>query len=90
MMLSHLNYAVHAASSGEEAIECVQENHFMLVVLDMIMDPGMDGLDTFRQLLKIHPEQKAIILSGFSETDRVREAQKLGEGQYVFPSDTSK
>ena len=47
------------------------------------MDPGIDGLDTYRQILKLYPNQKAIIASGFSETKRVKEAQKLGAGQYV-------
>ena len=54
-----------------------------LVLLDMIMDPGIDGLDTYRQILKLHPKQKAIIAGGFSETQRAKEAQKLGAGQYV-------
>jgi DNA-binding NarL/FixJ family response regulator len=43
----------------------------------------MDGLDTYRKILETRPEQKAIIVSGFSESDRVREAQKLGAGAYV-------
>jgi DNA-binding NarL/FixJ family response regulator len=53
------------------------------MVLDMIMDPGMDGLDTYRSVLEIHPRQKAIIVSGFSESDRVITAQALGAGAYV-------
>jgi DNA-binding NtrC family response regulator len=47
------------------------------------MDPGMDGLDTYKQIIKLHPRQKAIIASGFSETDRVKEAQRLCAGAYV-------
>ena len=43
----------------------------------------MDGLDTYRNALKLHPKQKAIIVSGFSESDRVYEAQALGAGTYV-------
>jgi DNA-binding NarL/FixJ family response regulator len=49
----------------------------------MIMDPGMDGLDTYRSILEIHPKQKAVIVSGFSESDRVHAAQTLGAGAYV-------
>ena len=49
-----------------------------LIVLDMIMDPGMDGLETYRRILEIAPGQKAVIVSGYSETDRVKEAQRLG------------
>jgi DNA-binding NtrC family response regulator len=54
-----------------------------LLVLDMIMEPGMDGLDTYRKIIEYHPEQKAIIASGFSRTQRVRELQSLGAGRYV-------
>ncbi len=49
----------------------------------MIMEPGIDGLDTYKRILELNPEQKAIIASGFSETDRVKETQRLGAGQYI-------
>ena len=54
-----------------------------LVVLDMIMPPGIDGLETYKKLIARHPDQKAIIASGFSETKRVKKAQNLGAGRYV-------
>jgi PAS domain S-box-containing protein len=82
-ILTQLGYAVRTASSGEEAIEYVKRQGADIVILDMIMDPGIDGLDTYRAILKIHPRQKAIIVSGFSETDRVKEAIRLGAGAYV-------
>ena len=47
------------------------------------MDPGMDGLDTYKEILELHPGQKAVIASGFSETDRAREVKRLGAGEYV-------
>ena len=49
----------------------------------MIMEPGMDGLDTYRKILELRPGQKAIIASGYSETERVKEAQRLGAGTYL-------
>ena len=82
-MLKTLGYAVTAVSNGEEAVEYLQNNSVDLLILDMIMAPGMDGLDTYRQILKLHPGQKAIIASGYSETDRVKAAQVLGAGQYI-------
>jgi CheY-like chemotaxis protein len=82
-ILQKLNYNVTSVSSGEEAVTYLKEHHVDLMVLDMIMDPGMDGLDTYRSVLEIHPKQKAIIVSGFSETDRVSTAQKLGAGTYM-------
>lgn len=82
-ILRKLNYRVEGVSSGEEAIEYLKDHHVDLIILDMIMDPGIDGLDTFRGVLKSHPEQKAIIVSGFSESDRVKAAQEIGAGAYV-------
>jgi PAS domain S-box-containing protein len=82
-MLTKLGYSAKAVSSGEKAIDYLKNNSIALVLLDMIMDPGIDGLDTYRQILKLHPKQKAIIASGFSETKRAKKAQKLGAGQYV-------
>jgi len=49
----------------------------------MIMNPGMDGLETYQQILRFHPEQKAVIASGFSESDKVKKAQRIGAGTYV-------
>ena len=82
-MLRKLNYNVTSVSSGEEAVAYLKEHKVDLMVLDMIMDPGMDGLDTYRSILEILPKQKAIIVSGFSESDRVHAAQALGVGAYV-------
>jgi two-component system cell cycle sensor histidine kinase/response regulator CckA len=82
-MLTALGYSTHAVSSGKEAVEYLKEHSADLIVLDMIMDPGMDGLDTYKKIIKSHPRQKAIIVSGYSETDRVKKAQKLGAGAYV-------
>ena len=82
-LLQKLGYEVRAASSGEEAVEYLRQNKADLLVLDMIMVPGIDGLETYQRILEINPKQKAVIVSGFSETDRVKEAQKLGAGAYV-------
>jgi nitrogen-specific signal transduction histidine kinase/ActR/RegA family two-component response regulator len=82
-MLKKLNYTVTSVSSGEAAVAFLKEYPVDLLVLDMIMDPGLDGLDTYKKVLEIRPGQKAIIVSGFSETARVNSAQALGAGAYV-------
>jgi len=82
-MLTRLCYKVEAVSSGEEAIAYLKAGRADVIVLDMIMDPGMDGLETYRRVLAVNPKQKAIIVSGFSETDRVKKALELGAGAYV-------
>ncbi len=82
-LLSKLGYEVIVAASGEEAVDRLKASPVDLVILDMVMSPGMDGLDTYKKLLDISPNQRAIITSGYSESDRVKQAQKLGAGAYV-------
>jgi DNA-binding NtrC family response regulator len=82
-MLDRLGYQTKAISSGEEAVEYLKEHTVDLIVLDMIMDPGINGRETYSRIIEIHPNQKAIIVSGFAETDEVKETIKLGAGCYV-------
>jgi len=82
-MLSKLGYTVATAPGGKEALDHLSRHRADLVVLDMIMGPGMDGLETFKRILALRPGQKAIIASGYSETVQVREAQRLGAGAYI-------
>ena len=83
-ILQRLGYNVTVASGGEEAVKLVTSGErFDLIILDMIMHDGIDGLETFKQIREIKPNQKAIIVSGFSETGRVKNAQHLGAGAYV-------
>jgi PAS domain S-box-containing protein len=82
-ILGKLGYSVATAASGEEALEHLRRQPSDLVVLDMIMEPGIDGLETFRRILDLRPGQKTVIASGYSESVRVREAQRMGAGAYV-------
>jgi two-component system cell cycle sensor histidine kinase/response regulator CckA len=82
-MMQRLGYDVHTADSGEAAIALIKKETYDLLILDMIMPPGMNGLETYRQILTIVPDQKAIIASGFAETERVHEAKQLGAGSYI-------
>lgn len=83
ILLGALNYSVHTVSSGIEAVQYLETHTVDLVLLDMIMDPGIDGLDTYRKIQAIRPGQKAIITSGYAETNRVKETLKLGAGLYI-------
>ena len=82
-MLDVLGYRAKAVSSGEEAVEYLKDHRVDLLLLDMIMDPGINGLETYERIKKIHPRQKAIVVSGFAETGIVRKAQMLGAGEYL-------
>jgi two-component system, cell cycle sensor histidine kinase and response regulator CckA len=82
-MLEKLGYKVNSVSSGEEAIEYLKNHSVDLLILDMILEGGIDGLETYRRILDVHPGQKTIIASGFTESERVKSAQELGAGAYV-------
>jgi PAS domain S-box-containing protein len=82
-LLSSLGYRVHAVESGRSAIVYLRRHSADILVLDMIMGAGFDGLDTFREIVRTLPGQKAIIASGSSKTKRVEEAQRLGAGTFV-------
>jgi two-component system cell cycle sensor histidine kinase/response regulator CckA len=82
-MLKKLGYSVMTVSSGEEAVAYMKNNSADLIVLDMIMDPGINGRETYQRIINLHPNQKAVIASGFSETGDVKAAQELGAGQYI-------
>lgn len=81
--LVRLNYRVASVDSGEAALRYLRENPVDLVVLDMIMPPGIDGLETYQRLAAggLHPP--LVIASGFSENDRVRALQALSGGVYL-------
>ena len=82
-ILSSLGYEVALVKNGTEAVGFMKNHTMDIIILDMIMENGFDGLDTYQGILKYHPQQKAIIVSGFSATDRVEEALELGVGAYV-------
>lgn len=82
-ILDKLGYETAAAASGIEAIEKCKKQTYDLLVLDMIMPGEYDGLSTYETIKSSYPKQKAIIVSGFSETSRVKKAQALGAGTYL-------
>jgi two-component system, cell cycle sensor histidine kinase and response regulator CckA len=82
-ILERLGYRTQAVGSGEEAVDFFRQDKADLVILDMIMIPGIDGLETYRRIKRLHPSQKAVIASGYSETERVRKTREIGVGRYI-------
>lgn len=82
-MLTILGYKVDSVRSGEAAIHYLKNTSVDLIVLDMLMDPGINGLQTYKKILELYPGQKAIIASGFSESDDVKATLQLGAGGFI-------
>jgi signal transduction histidine kinase/ActR/RegA family two-component response regulator len=78
-LLESLGHITKSASGGRQAVALLREDsEFDLMVVDMIMEDGFDGLDTIREALEINPDLRCIIATGYSETDRVASALELG------------
>ena len=82
-ILAELNYTVVTAASGEEAVEYLKSHSVDVVLLDMVMGPGMNGLETYRAIVRHRPGQKAVIASGVAENIQVEEAIRLGIARYI-------
>lgn len=83
-ILHELGYDVICCSSGEQAIEHVKKEPVDLLILDMMMEPGMDGSQTYAEIKKIYPSQKAVIVSGFSEENQMNAALAQGVQSYLL------
>ena len=82
-MLSKLGYRVEAVPGGKEAVDYIKNQPVDLMVLDMVMPTGINGRETYEAILRIHPGQKAVIASGYAETEDVKETQALGAGEFI-------
>jgi YesN/AraC family two-component response regulator len=65
-------------SSGEEAVDFLKNNQADLVLLDMVMEPGINGRETFGRIIQDNPGQKAIIVSGYSENEDIKQVMEMG------------
>ncbi|MFZ3114674.1 MAG: PAS domain S-box protein [Syntrophales bacterium] len=83
-LLTFSGYQVLAATSGEEALSVIREDKkgIALVILDLMM-PGMGGLKCLAELLKLVPQMKVIVASGYSANVRTREVMEQGAAAFI-------
>ena len=70
--------------SGEEAIELMKKKDFDVVILDIKMPGGMDGIETLREIKKIQPLAEVLLLTGHASVETSIEGMKLGAFDYVL------
>ena len=70
--------------SGEEAVEVMKKQLFDVVVLDIKMPGGMDGIETLREMKKIQPLVEVILLTGHASVETSIEGMKLGAFDYLI------
>lgn len=82
-MLATLGYSPSAVESGEAAVAYLKVTQVDLLLLDMVMYPGMGGEETYKKALAVSPGQRAVIASGYADSQAVKEAQRVGAGPYI-------
>jgi DNA-binding NtrC family response regulator len=70
--------------SGEEAIDLMKKREFDVVILDIKMPGGMDGIETLREMKKIQPLAEVLLLTGHASVETSIEGMKLGAFDYVL------
>ena len=81
-VLQEDGYNIVIAANGYEALQKVKETTPHLILMDMKM-PGMDGLETFRELKKLGKAERVIMMTAYGELELVKEAMSLGAYKYI-------
>lgn len=81
--LTLLGYSVDEAGSGEEALARLRQTSFDLMVLDMHMPPGPDGVEVMKQARQIQPELLIIVLTGHATLENAIASVKLHADDYL-------
>lgn len=76
------NYNVVCANSGEQALEQVKSEKPNVVLLDIKM-PGIDGVQTLREIKAKYPKTKVIMVTAIETRDKIEECLRLGADNYI-------
>ncbi|MBW2574625.1 MAG: response regulator [Deltaproteobacteria bacterium] len=89
LRLIELGEKVTVAHSGQEGLDTLAKTGIDVVILDIKM-PGMDGIETLREIKKQYPIIEVILLTGHGSTETAVEGMKLGAFDYLMkPADFS-
>jgi len=70
--------------SGEEAVKLAKTTAFDVVILDVKMHGGMDGIETLREIKKIQPLTEILLLTGHASIETSIEGMKMGAFDYLL------
>jgi len=75
-------FSVTTASSGEEAIECLEKCPFDIVITDLSM-PGKNGIEVLKAAKAIYPDTSVILISAYGTIETAVEAMRLGAMDFI-------
>jgi DNA-binding NtrC family response regulator len=73
---------VEAVQDGLEALKKIDESHYDVLILDIMM-PKMDGLEVLRRVKEAHPDIDVIMVTGLSQIETAVKSMKLGAYDYL-------
>ena len=78
------NLDIAKAFNGKEALEVLEKNHTIEVVILDVKMPGMDGIETLTEIKKKYPLVEVMMLSGHADVESAIEGMKLGAFDYLM------
>ena len=82
--LTRRNYKISSALSGQEALDLLEKNHLIEVVILDVKMPGMDGIETLKKIKHNYPLVEVIMLTGHATVETGIEGMKLGAFDYLM------
>ena len=83
-MIGSLGYQIVGVDTGEKAVEYMQRNGADVILLDLVLGSGMDGVQTYEEIRKIRPFQRVIVMSGYATPEGVAAVRRLGVEHYLI------
>jgi len=78
------NYEVAQATSGKAAIKVLKKEKPIIVLLDIKLGWGKDGIQVLKEIKEIAPETRVIMMTSIADEDVIEEAFKLGADDYII------
>jgi PAS domain S-box-containing protein len=82
-ILEKLGYKVYTAINSQETFELLKRKRFDLVIIDLVLPDDIDGSELFARIKDKNPDQKAIIVSGYGESEKIKRALDMGAGSFL-------
>ena len=76
-------YAILKADNGQDGVELVKKHHPDVILLDVKLQAGMDGVEVLQEIKRHHPKAKIVMITGFVEEVMERKIKELGVDAYI-------
>jgi len=82
ILLEGEGYLVDQADCAEEALRCMEQGNYQLVISDVSM-PGLDGIELLARIKALSPETAVLMITAYTTAEQAVEAMKLGAYDYI-------